>query len=307
MNEISESIIEYDYLDLFLEISPDVEELLRARLNSAKNYSEVYSLLGEVKGVLEKLLPVATPLAIIESVERALRHAESRGLSLEEAGDLALQVIAQTGTYMNTAISNIAQVLTREIKQDASILSLGYSRFLRDVLASQKGRVSSVHTTFGRPVLSGRRMAVELLARGIKSYSWPDVHQASVMKRVDYVVMSTPGVGVDGVLALDPECYSAIALAKLMNKPVYLVLTGLAVVDADVDRNADKRIEVDLVDRQVEVTLSLAPFSYASIADVDLIITEFGEIAKGTRKDLEELAAKSREALVGQALRALGG
>ncbi len=306
IGELSRSIMEYDYSVLLDEIEPELRRLVSARLKGAKSFDEVYRFLGEVRKLLEELLPVAMPLAVLDSLVEALRLAESKGFDVDEAESLAQAVLTTASTYLSISLQSIVLSLSYAVRPNSSILTVGYSQFLKEVLVRLRGRVASVHTTFGRPLLSGRRMAVELLAEGINAYSWPDAYVTSLVSRADYIVLSTPGVSVNGVIALDPGAYPAISLAKQMGKPVFIVLTGLTVVDSDITRNAERRIKIDLVDKRISTTLTLAPFEYASILDADLVITEVGAFKEATSEKLESLARRARSALVELALKALG-
>lgn len=91
-----------------------------------------------------------------------------------------------------------------------------------------------------------------------------------------------------------------------MGKPVFIILTGLSVVNDDITRNADRRVKIDLVDKRISTTLTLAPFEYTSISDADLVITEIGAFKEATSEKLESLAQRARSALVELALKALG-
>jgi translation initiation factor 2B subunit (eIF-2B alpha/beta/delta family) len=306
IGELSRSIMEYDYSVLLDEIEPELRRLVSARLKGTKSFDEVYRFLGEVRKLLEELLPVAMPLAVLDSLVEALRLAESKGFDVDEAESLAQAVLTTASTYLSISLQSIVLSLSYAVRPNSSILTVGYSQFLKEVLVRLRGRVASVHTTFGRPLLSGRRMAVELLAEGINAYSWPDAYVTSLVSRADYIVLSTPGVSVNGVIALDPGAYPAISLAKLMGKPVFIVLTGLTVVDSDITRNAERRIKIDLIDKRISTTLTLAPFEYASISDADLVITEVGALKEATSEKLESLARRARSALVELALKALG-
>lgn len=306
ISELSRSIIEYDYSILLDEIEPELRRLVSAGLGGAGSFEEAYRFLGDVKRLLEELLPVAMPLAVLDALVGALRLAESKGFDVDEAESLARAILATASTYLSISVQSIVLSLSYAVKPDSSILSVGYSQFLKEVLVGLRGRVATVHTTFGRPLLSGRRMAVELLAEGINAYSWPDAYVASLVNRVDYIVLSTPGVSVNGVIALDPGAYPVISLAKLMGKPVLMVLTGFTIVESDITRNAERRIKIDLVDKRISTTLTLAPFEYASISDVDLVITEVGAFKNITSEKLDGIAKRARSTLVELALKALG-
>ncbi len=306
INELSESIMEYDYSILLDEVEPELRKLISSKLEKSKGFEEIYRFLGDVRRLLQELLPIAMPIAVLDSLVKALKLAESKGFEAEEAESLAQAVLTTASTYLSISLRSIVLSLSYAVRPNSSILTIGYSHFLKEVLVRLRGRVASVHTTFGRPLLSGRRMAVELLAEGINAYSWPDAYVTTLVSRADYVVLSTPGVSVNGVLALDPGAYPVISLAKLMGKPVFIILTGLSVVNDDITRNADRRVKIDLVDKRISTTLTLAPFEYTSISDADLVITEIGAFKEATSEKLESLAQRARSALVELALKALG-
>lgn len=184
-------------------------------------------------------------------------------------------------------------------------MTVGYSRLLKDALVRLKGRISAVYTTFGRPLLTGRRLAVELASEGIRAYSWPDAYIASLVDIADYVILASPGISVNGVVALDLGAYPALALARRLGRQVILVACGLSIIEGDVARNADRKVRVKLTGAEPEAYVEVAPFEYTSITDVDVVITGVGSLLKASSGELSEAANRSRSLLVDLAFKSL--
>lgn len=306
VNHISKSVIEYDYTTILDIIENELKEVISASFRELHGFNDVLGVLTSARNSLRELLPVAEPLSVLDSVVALIKTAESRGYTLEETESVAQAAVSSVSTYKSISLQTLALSLSYAVRPGSSILTIGYTRLLKEVLIRLRGRIAVIYTTFDRPLLTGRRMAVELLSEGLNAYSLPDSFIASLVDKSDYVIITTPGVNVNGILALDPGAYPAIALAKAFEKQVILVLTGLSVTDEDITINADRRVNIELSEKGEKIPLSLAPFEYSTISDIDLVITEAGTISEVTREKLNGLAMQARNALIELAFKALG-
>ena len=120
--------------------------------------------------------------------------------------------------------STIASSISQFIQPEQRILVHGFSRVVMAALRHcvQRGVHFSVVTTEARPYCDGYRVAQELTALGVHTTLILDSAVAYAMERIDLVIVGAEGVVESGGIINKVGTLGICALAKSMNKPVYV-------------------------------------------------------------------------------------
>ena len=154
------------------------------------------------------------------------------------------------------AVDEVAEVYSRirdivvdeaskVIGYNATVLTYGYSSFVKDVLVFSKAKVNRVISLDQSPLLSGRKMVLELRREGLKAIYYPDMMAMWASIEADMVLVEVLGVS-EGHAILDIGALPLVETALSRGIPVYLVTNDFTLVPMPSLQEIMKRYRLDL-------------------------------------------------------------
>ncbi|MCD4740224.1 S-methyl-5-thioribose-1-phosphate isomerase [archaeon] len=179
-----------------------------------KNKETHKKLLKTIKTKSKQLSQVRVTEPAIRNGLRYLAQDIKNAKTAEETRKTAVKSIRDYLTKMKKAEQKIAEIGSKRIKNNMTVMTHCHSRVVMSILkkAKKQGKKFKVICTETRPFYQGRTTAKELLSTGIPVTMIVDSAARSVMNDVDLVLFGADAITSDGFL-INKIGTSQIALA----------------------------------------------------------------------------------------------
>ncbi|MFQ5761416.1 MAG: NUDIX domain-containing protein [Candidatus Bathyarchaeia archaeon] len=261
-------------------------ESLRALAREAEVYqaADVEAFRLHLKSVAYQLMDCRPSMAPLQTLMSNLLFALNYSGETHTAADLrklTLAVVSELSHAAEIAVRKVAENATGVLEGFRTVLSNTYSSTVMETLKvlSEKSHRMRVVVLESRPLLEGRRTALELRQRGLDVTLVVDAAAGRLMKETDGVIVGADGVLGDGSVVNKVGTYPLALAAHDQDVPFHVLADTFkfnvaSLLDGDVALEEKEGTEVFMPPEGSKVKVRNPYFDITPARLISLIITE---------------------------------